>query len=183
MPIDPLALFVSIPTVLLTVTFVIVVRRSAEGHPDSFTVEEIDESFQIYTGTAWFLTLAVVVLFTAAGFQIATKFFDIGPVSAVIGRFGEWGYSTTFRQFIGASEVISALLLLFPRTAIWAAGYLSIIMAGSIYTHIAYGTYALAAIPLVLLLVLVFLAYERYLWSHLERPPALGPSPPMEPES
>lgn len=188
MPFDPLALFVSLPVVILTVTFVIALRRSTEGHPESLTVRELDEAFELYTRTTWVLTLLLVVLFTATGVQIATKLFEIGPLSAVVERFGEWGYSTTFRQFIGATEVLAAMLLLFPRTARWGAGYLAIVMAGSIYTHLAYGSYALAVVPFVLLIALVFLGYEHHLWSKKRRAKAGETDeggeahPPLEPQ-
>lgn len=164
MPIDLMALFVAVPVVLLSIGFVIALRRSAEADPDEPTVAEIDESFQLYTRATWIVTIALVVVFTSTGFQLAHQGFDAGIFSAILGSAGDWGYSPGFRMFIGASQIVASAALLFPRTATWAAGYLTIVMAGALYTQIAVGAYLLALYPVVLLAGLAFVAYERYLW-------------------
>ena len=53
-------------------------------------------------------------------------------------RFESWGYAAWFALFIGAVEVLGALLLLVPRVALWAASGLLCIMVGAIYTVLAH---------------------------------------------
>ena len=48
--------------------------------------------------------------------------------------FSQWGYPSWSAQVVGALEITGAVLLLIPRTAVWAAGGLLVIMAGAAMT-------------------------------------------------
>jgi uncharacterized membrane protein YphA (DoxX/SURF4 family) len=45
-----------------------------------------------------------------------------------------WGYPSWFRTFIGLAEMAGGALLLWPRTASWAATGLIVIMLGAFWT-------------------------------------------------
>jgi len=84
----------------------------------------------------------------------------IGAAEAVDG-FTRYGYSATFRVFIGLCEVAGGIGLLIPPLATWAAGGLIVIMAGAVYALLANAEGAMAAIPLVVGLLLVVIALAR----------------------
>ncbi len=76
-------------------------------------------------------------------------------------QFIAWGYSDSFRIFIGVCEFFGALALLIPPfTALGAAG-LSIILLAAVFTHLSHEQAAMAPIPLVLLVIVLYLSYAR----------------------
>jgi putative oxidoreductase len=94
------------------------------------------------------------LLFAMAG---AMKF--VNPQMAE--HFRVWGYADWFRDLIGLIEVAAAIALLVPRTAVFGAIALAVVMLGAIYTHVARGEVPEAAAPLVLLALLVLVANAR----------------------
>lgn len=78
----------------------------------------------------WLLTLLLAFVFFATG---AAKLTDGGGWTA---RFNHWGFPVWFRIFIGALEVLSALLLIVPRLATVGALLVGVIMLGGIGTHL-----------------------------------------------
>lgn len=52
-------------------------------------------------------------------------------------KFVEWGYPAWFRFFVGAGELIAALMLLSPPLRFLGAGILVVITAGAVVTHLA----------------------------------------------
>ena len=80
------------------------------------------------------LVLAVeFVLGGAAKFYPGDTFF--GPSYAV--KFVGWGYPAWFRFVVGAGELLSAALLVVPRTRFVGAAILVVILTGAVITHIA----------------------------------------------
>lgn len=159
--IDIFALFVAIPVVVLTVTFIIVLYEPTTPDPEHIERGESSELLGIHSRTEWVLTIGFALLFILTGVHIASGLPEVEPIEAVLSQFDAWGYTESFRLFIGTTEMLAAILLIPRQTASWAAGYLSIIMGGSIYTHVAYGNWALAFIPLVCLIGLVYLGVAR----------------------
>jgi putative oxidoreductase len=51
--------------------------------------------------------------------------------------FAHWGYPPWFATLIGILELIGAVGLLIPRTTRYAVLWLSVIMCGAGYTHLA----------------------------------------------
>ena len=51
--------------------------------------------------------------------------------------FTHWGYPAWFATLIGALELIGAVGLLIPRTTRYAVLWLTVIMFGAAYTHLA----------------------------------------------
>jgi uncharacterized membrane protein YphA (DoxX/SURF4 family) len=51
-----------------------------------------------------------------------------------LAAFPRWGYSAGFRMLIGVLEIVSGLLIVFPRTASYAAVLIGAIMIGAVAT-------------------------------------------------
>jgi hypothetical protein len=172
--IDIIALFVAIPVVVLTITFIVVLYEPTTADPEHIQRGDAASVLGIHTRLQWLLTIGLSVLFILTGVHIATGIPEVEAIEAVLSRFGAWGYTEDFRFFIGFTEMLAAILLIPRQTAAWTAGYLSIIMGGSIYTHLAYGSWALALIPLLCLVGLVYLGVSRSPYTERRR---LQPQP------
>jgi putative oxidoreductase len=66
-----------------------------------------------------------------------------------------------FMTFIGVCEVAGAIGLLIRRLSALAALGLAIIMVGAIYMHLTYDAPPQAAAPAVLLVLMLFVAWQR----------------------
>ncbi len=66
-----------------------------------------------------------------------------------------------FMTFIGACEVAGAIGLLIRRVSALAAVCLAIIMVGAIYMHVTYDAPPMAAPAAVLLVLMLFVAWQR----------------------
>ena len=159
--VDFMALFVAIPIVLLTVTFILAVYKSLAPDPDHLGRADAELALGLHSKVEWGLTIGFALAFVMTGLQITIGIFDLEAVRMVINRFGEWGYSETFALFIGASEVLAAILLIPRQTSVYAAGYLVVLMGGSIYTHVAHGDWGLALVPFAFLIGLVIVGVDR----------------------
>jgi len=106
----------------------------------------------------YLISAFLVMVFLKAGWP---KFSDS---SGWARAFARWGFPVWFRVLIGAVEVLGALLLLVPQTAIYAAGALAVIMLGAMGTHVAHGDPTAVyheAFPLALLGVVMYLHWRR----------------------
>ena len=78
----------------------------------------------------WLVTAFQVFVFARAGWM---KFSD---TSGWARAFAHWGYTPSFRIAIGVAEVVAAALLIYRRTAAYAAMLIIALMLGGIVTHI-----------------------------------------------
>jgi putative oxidoreductase len=76
----------------------------------------------------WILTIFGAPTMGLAGFS------KLGHPAQWQGRFVAWGYPAWFSSVIGGVEMLSAVLLLVPRTAPYAATALVAVMLGALYT-------------------------------------------------
>ena len=76
--------------------------------------------------------------------------------------FHQFGYSDSFRIFIGGCETIGGIALLFPNFAFWSACGLLVIMAGAVYSHLANDQAGLVGAPLLATAMLAFVAWVRW---------------------
>ena len=159
MPIDIMAFFVTVPIVVLTVTFVYFVRRASrpEVSSEDAEPEEVLSRWQRARRIGYRASSV-----TLAGVFILTGLPKLTGINELMHRFSEWGYSEDFMLFIGISEFAAGILLLIPGAAKYAAGYLAIIMAGAIYTHLAFDPIAWIVLPAFCLSFLTFIAYEDW---------------------
>ncbi len=156
MEINAVALFVTLPIVLLTLGFVFFVRSSRMGQksPDEFLSGDLKDNPR-KTAT-WALTLVLSAIFIFAGVP------KLLGADTVLHQFNEWGYSDGFRVFVGTSQIVAAILLIVPRTTAYAAGYLAVVMAGAAYTHLAFDGPWMALIPLACLAGLGVVLHEDF---------------------
>lgn len=104
----------------------------------------------------WALTLLTSLLFIAAAVPKLG-----GGYSFFSERFQEWGYPGWFELAVGIAEVVSAIFLIIPATAFYAAGVLAVIMLGAIYTHLALGVAAYAILPAIMLCAVGIIGWVR----------------------
>lgn len=156
--IHPMALFMTVPIVLLTIGFVYAIRVGSEPPPVEEAEEATDRSEWEKSRRIgyWASTISLSVVYLATGVPKLTG------LSEVMHRFQEWGYSEEFMLFVGATEFLAGILLLVPRLSLYAASYLGILMAGAVYTHLAFDTAAWALLPAFCLSFLFFIAYEDW---------------------
>ena len=110
------------------------------------------------------ISLGVLQFLAAATFLIAGATKYAGPIN--LANFEKIGLGLWFRYFIGGLEMISAILIMAPRTAALAASVLAAIMIGAIATHLfIVGPPPISAI--VLLVATAAVAWYRgvYDWS------------------
>ncbi len=82
---------------------------------------------------AWTLTLLMSVGYLLSALPKLTR------APSAIAIFEAFGYSAIFNLFVGIWEATGAFLLLWPRSARWAATALVVLMVGAIYTHLSTG--------------------------------------------
>lgn len=107
----------------------------------------------------WVLSGLLVVFF--AGGAIG----KLAGSQEMVEAFHGWGYPAWFMYVIGASEILGAILLLFPRKNMlgtplrfWGAVGLTVIMAGAVGTHIVHAEYLGTLLPAGLIVLLGGLA-------------------------
>ena len=104
--------------------------------------------------TLWILQALAAAAFLMAG---ATK---LAGAEMQVAMFEKIGFGQWFRYFTGSLEVISAILLLVPRTVGIGAALLAATMAGAVATHL-FIIGGSAAPALVLLLITAAVAWYR----------------------
>lgn len=159
MPINIMSLFITIPIVILTLTFVLFIRQASR--PEEAGPDALRSWQRSRTVGYWASTVSLAIVYIIVGTP------KISGLSNVLHRFEEWGYSEEFMLFIGASEFIAGIFLLIPRTSFFAATYLGIIMSGAVYTHLAFDTAYWALLPAFCLSFLVYIGYEDIQRGHV----------------
>ncbi len=110
---------------------------------------------KIRNGFAWVLSALLILAFLIASVP------KLLGAHVWIAKFANWGYPEWFVFFIGALELLGAVLLLAPRVAIYGTGLLGIIMVGASYTHLANGEGLEVVRPLVYLVLLAMMVWLR----------------------
>ena len=104
----------------------------------------------------WVVSILLAALFVFAGSMKLLK------PNQVRTMFVHYGYGAWFATFIGACETLGGIALLIPRLAALAAAGLCVIMVGAFFTHaMHHELFPNAMGPLVLLILLIFVAYAR----------------------
>jgi putative oxidoreductase len=83
-------------------------------------------------------------------------------VDRMVQSFTNYGLPLWFMTFIGLCEVAGAVGLLLRGLSAWAAIGLSIIMIGAIVVHLRYDGPVLALPATVLLLLMIYVARQRW---------------------
>ncbi|MEW6129502.1 MAG: DoxX family protein [Acidobacteriota bacterium] len=109
-------------------------------------------------------TLLWVLQILLAIFYIAQAVLKLMGSEEVVANFKRWGFPSGFHLVIGGVELLGGLLLLFPKTAAYAAIGLILVMIGAAFTHILNGEGAMVIMPIIPLLLLAVVAYFRGGW-------------------
>jgi uncharacterized membrane protein YphA (DoxX/SURF4 family) len=75
--------------------------------------------------------------------------------------FHRWGYPDWFRLVVGIAELISMLLLLFPRLASYGASLFAVVMLGAIFTHATHNETSRLPFNLLLLTFSLVILFAR----------------------
>ena len=78
------------------------------------------------------------------------------------GLFTEWGYPIWFALVVGAAEAAGAGLLLFPKLASYAAGFLIMVMLGALGTLVLNSSDLGLKAPALHLIVLAIILQARW---------------------
>jgi len=109
-----------------------------EGEPAMFDVSDNSVigfyAQQRRRSKALNITFELLQFLAAAAFLIAGATKHAGPIN--LANFEKIGLGQWFRYFIGGLEMISAILIMAPRTAALAATVLAAIMIAAIATHL-----------------------------------------------
>jgi uncharacterized membrane protein YphA (DoxX/SURF4 family) len=103
----------------------------------------------------WAVSGVLAALFLTTGGS------KLGAVPPSPENFARWGLSPTFMYCVGSVEVACAIGLLVPRAAPLAALILIATMLGALKTGIVFREPLHVALPLVLIILLGFVARER----------------------
>lgn len=100
--------------------------------------------------------ILLAALFVVAGLmKLAATDFEVSS-------FGHFGYALWFMHVIGGIELAGGLMLLAPSLAALGALAMMPIMVGAAFTHLLAGDPLVAAVPpIVVLILLGWLAYAR----------------------
>ncbi len=101
----------------------------------------------------WLSKIVIVLGFLLASSGKLTK------NAAVIQMFQDWGYPDGFYYLIGLAELGLAILLLIPKTSLYAAYGLVLIMIGALVTHTLHDPVGEALRPIIFLLFLALIIY------------------------
>jgi len=104
---------------------------------------------------SWVVAVLLALAFLGAGSLKLTS----QPM--MVANFAGWGFPSWFLYVTGTIEVVSAILLLIPRTALIGTGLLICTMIGALLTHLTHGQAAMIGAPLVLLLLLLLFGWLR----------------------
>jgi uncharacterized membrane protein YphA (DoxX/SURF4 family) len=103
----------------------------------------------------WVATILATLAFLGSG---ASK---LAGAASQAEHFAHWGYPGWFLYVVGASELVGALLLIVPRTAVFGALVLGSVMVGAVGTHLSAGEGPLAIPALVLLSLVSLVGWTR----------------------
>jgi uncharacterized membrane protein YphA (DoxX/SURF4 family) len=103
----------------------------------------------------WTVSILLGVMYLFGGLMKLIKGDEVKPM------FVHYGYAAWFATFIGTCESLGGIGLLIPRLAGLAAAGLSIIMVGAFFTHELHHEYGHGLIPLVLCVLLIWIARTR----------------------
>jgi uncharacterized membrane protein YphA (DoxX/SURF4 family) len=112
------------------------------------------ERTRVLVGVVWTLQVLSAAMFLFAGITKLTG------APAMVQAFGAIGLGQWFRYLTGAIEVVSAVLLLVPSLAFYAALALAATMVGAVFAHLAVLGGSPAA-ALVLLVATTAIAWIR----------------------
>jgi uncharacterized membrane protein YphA (DoxX/SURF4 family) len=110
--------------------------------------------------------LGWVILAITSLFFIMSGSQKLSGAEQMVILFRDLGYPVWFMFAVGTIEVIGAVLLLIPRTSLYSAAALSVLMAGAIISELQLGHATRVVLPGQWLLVFVLIVYFKIRTRH-----------------
>ena len=107
------------------------------------------KKFKLYS--LWISKVIISLLFILASIGKLAK------NESVIQMFKEWGYVDGFYFIIGLLELVLAILLLIPKTALYSAILLFILMIGALFTHLTNDPFLEIIRPIIFMIFLAII--------------------------
>lgn len=104
----------------------------------------------------WISKIIISVLFILASIGKLTN----DP--SVIQMFQEWGYFKGFHMIIGVLEFVLAILLLIPKTSVYAGISLFVLMIGAMVTHLLNDPITEIFRPAIFMFLLTIIVYLQW---------------------
>jgi uncharacterized membrane protein YphA (DoxX/SURF4 family) len=105
--------------------------------------------------TGWIFVWAVCLFFVQSGIR------KLAGLEQMIVMFHDLGYPDWFRIAVGLLEIAGAVLLALPRSTVYAAGGLGVLMIGAVISEAAAGRVFESLLPGQWLIVLALIAFRR----------------------
>ncbi len=115
---------------------------------------------------SWIIAVLLALAFLGAGAAKLTS----QPM--MVAQFALFGLPSWFLYVTGAIEVVSAILLLIPRTTVVGAGLITCVMIGALIAHLTHGQAAMIGAPLGLLILAAILFRLRTMTDSAKLSPA-----------
>ena len=100
---------------------------------------------RVLSVVAWVMAILLCIAFLGAGAAKLTA----QPMMTM--EFAAFGYPQWFMYVTGFIEIVSAILVVVPRTSRIGAGLLTCVMVGAIFSHLTHGQAGMIGAPVVLL--------------------------------
>jgi putative oxidoreductase len=110
--------------------------------------------------------LGWVVLVITSLFFIMSGSQKLSGAEQMVILFQDLGYPIWFRFAIGTIEVIGAVLLLIPRTSLYSAATLGVLMSGAVISELQLGHASQVMFPGQWLLIFVLIVYFKIRTKH-----------------
>ena len=111
----------------------------------------------------WAVTIFVAVVFMMSGLNKLTAAVVWGD------RFvSQWGLPAWLVMVVALAEMLGAVLLIMPKTAVYGGSIIAFVMLGATGTHIMAGEYARVGVTIVLGALAASVAYYRCPWGSSE---------------
>jgi uncharacterized membrane protein YphA (DoxX/SURF4 family) len=115
---------------------------------------------------SWIIAVLLALAFLGAGVAKLTS----QPM--MVAEFALFGLPPWFLYVTGTIEVVSAVLLVIPRTTVIGGGLIVCVMIGALIAHLTHGQAAMIGAPLVLLILAGILIRLRTIGSPVKLSPA-----------
>lgn len=116
---------------------------------------------KVYSQRSTARTIYWIVTLLAATIYLAASIPKLGGFGFFDTSFEAWGYPHWLELSVGVVEASAAIFLIIPATALYSAVILGVVMLGAIFTHLVFGSVAVAIVPAIMLGVLFYIGWTN----------------------
>ena len=111
----------------------------------------------------WAVTIFVALIFMMAGLNKLTA-----PAAWQDRFVNQWGLPGWMAAVTAVAEIVGAVLVLVPRTAVFGGAILALVMVGATGTHVLAGEFSRLSVTVPFGVMAAFVAYYRCPWTSEE---------------